>query len=387
MKPEVSLTLFDKRGRSESVRVESSRFIIGKSADNDLVVDDESSSPRHALIETFDDVVQVSDCGSRGGTFLNGNLIARAEMVYDGDVISIGSDCRITVRIRDGKGEGPDAFARQVAADGSRRVSDSLQAQPLSPTAGLNPPVIALIAVAMILFGAVLAIALLKDDDPRPVAPKDAGETPVATVEPPARKPEKEESASQVSVEEQIKDALKRFMLLISTDRTPYFLHGEPFGDVKNRVSQFRSSPNLSRALRSIKAHSQEGAARKQSGTTEAAKHNLAIFTALAKTDGGQSGDCLSIARQMQPEIESLFICYGIDKADSSLYLVAGYQSGAGCRTLFANARRSNRNVWDMHKRGVIDQKTYDFIVKFLALGVISQNPNQFGVDAEPLAL
>src|SRR5207237_5787415 len=81
------------------ILVESIRFTICPSPDNDLVITDSNLSRRHALVECFDGIAQVSDCGSRNGTQLNSVAVTGAAVLSDGDVITLGGSTEITVRI------------------------------------------------------------------------------------------------------------------------------------------------------------------------------------------------------------------------------------------------------------------------------------------------
>src|SRR4030095_2563653 len=89
----------DERGYTRSVKIDSSRFTIGRGKGNSLVIDDPHLSRRQSLIETFDATVQVSDCGSENGTFVNGARIAGVCVLRDGDEISFGESHWFTVRI------------------------------------------------------------------------------------------------------------------------------------------------------------------------------------------------------------------------------------------------------------------------------------------------
>src|SRR5438128_179341 len=100
MQPEVVLIVNEDRNRSRQIAIRSNRFTIGRSADNDLSVDDPGLSRRHALIEIFDGVAEISDCGSQNGTFVNDRPIAESARLNDGDLISLGSVCNITVQVK-----------------------------------------------------------------------------------------------------------------------------------------------------------------------------------------------------------------------------------------------------------------------------------------------
>jgi len=63
---------------------------IGRDAGNDVVINDEAASARHALIEHSDGAWWVADQGSTNGTLLNGARIARRERLRDGDLVEIG---------------------------------------------------------------------------------------------------------------------------------------------------------------------------------------------------------------------------------------------------------------------------------------------------------
>ena len=63
---------------------------IGRDAGNDVVINDDAVSARHAVVELNDGTWWVSDQGSTNGTVLNGGRVARPERLRDGDVIDIG---------------------------------------------------------------------------------------------------------------------------------------------------------------------------------------------------------------------------------------------------------------------------------------------------------
>lgn len=68
---------------------------VGRDAANDVVVNDEAASARHALVELVDGQWWISDEGSTNGTLLNGSRLTRRERLHDGDVVEIG---RIAMR-------------------------------------------------------------------------------------------------------------------------------------------------------------------------------------------------------------------------------------------------------------------------------------------------
>jgi hypothetical protein len=85
----------------------------------------------------------------------------------------------------------------------------------------------------------------------------------------------------------------------------------------------------------------------------------------------------------------------GTESADKSLILVAAYRMGGGTKKshpLLQTMRRlvknplTDRNVWYLREHGGLDDQAYHFVVSFLALGVIAENPRRFGIAASPVA-
>jgi ABC-type multidrug transport system ATPase subunit/pSer/pThr/pTyr-binding forkhead associated (FHA) protein len=77
--------------RAVSVRPLSPRsLMIGRGADNDLVVDDLMASRRHAEFRSHPDGHhEIIDLGSHNGTYLNGQPVERAPVV-PGDIVGVG---------------------------------------------------------------------------------------------------------------------------------------------------------------------------------------------------------------------------------------------------------------------------------------------------------
>jgi hypothetical protein len=71
--------------------LDSSPVTVGRSTDNDLVLDsDEFASVHHARIQPRRDGVWLEDLDSTNGTFLNGAKLSRPQKLTPGDVIRVG---------------------------------------------------------------------------------------------------------------------------------------------------------------------------------------------------------------------------------------------------------------------------------------------------------
>ena len=69
---------------------------IGRDAGNDVVINDEAASAKHALIEFADGEWWIEDAGSTNGTVVNGELVRSRERLQYGDEVGIG---RVALRL------------------------------------------------------------------------------------------------------------------------------------------------------------------------------------------------------------------------------------------------------------------------------------------------
>jgi hypothetical protein len=69
---------------------------IGRDAGNDIVLNDEAASARHALVEFADGEWWVEDSGSTNGTIVNGEVVRSRERLQYGDELGVG---RVALRL------------------------------------------------------------------------------------------------------------------------------------------------------------------------------------------------------------------------------------------------------------------------------------------------
>jgi phosphoserine phosphatase RsbU/P len=77
-------------GSDRDVQITRPVFTLGRQGDNDLVLLDNRISRRHAQILHTPEGFRIEDCGSRHGTFVNGDRVEDTRLLKGGDQISLG---------------------------------------------------------------------------------------------------------------------------------------------------------------------------------------------------------------------------------------------------------------------------------------------------------
>jgi FHA domain len=428
MNPEVTLTVCDDYGRTRQVVVESKRFTIGRTPENDLAIDNSSLSRRHAVIENFDGVVQVSDCGSQNGTDVNGSPIMAGAVLHDGDVIRLAGVCEIEVLI-----SAPDRTSAGV--ERSTRMTHSTQNSANVPKAGgaqgvrqsirgnagqqrvaeswLGIPGAHLLAVTLGVFVILGAGGLLlfilnqarnqrrqtnrqqttaNNDSRFPPQNPQTSDSPTADSTPRLDGETGTGTGTGTAGIAQVEAAAAGVMKRISSDDKTYSFSEKALEDIARKVNQYKISSSLAGNLTTIQ---RSGPAFGALARREGIEPGLLIYVVLTDLEANRSGgDPRAIAQGVIADLAALRATFGTNDADSSLLIIAAYKMGRGekrSHPLLATIRRlvrnplTQRNIWYLNDHAGLDSSVYDFVVSFLALGVIAQDPSQFGVAAPPL--
>ena len=374
---ETKLTLtFANEGRERRFVSSATRVTLGRDAGNDVAIDDSNLSRRHALIENLGESIQVSDCNSRNGTSVNGHPVVGVVELFDGDILNLGGSCDITVR-----------FQPSTAVSNSARIS---------------VPAIAGIAVAVILAfaGVLVVLSVWKEPIKSSVNTKRIKDHAIAEPSPSIVKFEKSSEVVPQNPSDQTGKAVKRVMSKLSKDNAPY-ISESGINDVKRKVEEYRGSSDLRERLRVVKQGCAEISAEAERINLRPA---LLMYAALADSAGELGTNPVSAARRMSPRLLSLRATFGTETANSSLLLIAAYPYpfnppiGSQTRTphplasklVEIGGRRSTvdtseaRTVWFLRDKNAITDDAYQLVIRLLAIGVIAQNPSQYGIDAEP---
>ncbi len=185
------------------------------------------------------------------------------------------------------------------------------------------------------------------------------------------------------------------FLRRIAQNDPKAFMSSEQAGMIAAKVSQFSRSSAIAQNLNSV---------RKNAGQIKSAAETINVrpqFLAIAAMSrmGNRSGDVMAAVNEtaavfskMKPHLDS-------ELGDDALLMMAAYDQGANGDILkvrnmlqdlankFPQSAREIRTIWFLQKNNKISQGEYDAAVNFLAIGVISQNPKDFGVNAEPVQL
>jgi pSer/pThr/pTyr-binding forkhead associated (FHA) protein len=105
----------------------ATRLSIGRDPGRvQLVLDHETVSAVHALLERVDGTWIISDAGSRNGLRVNGEVVRRRQ-VYSGDEIAVGA-LILRIQVPDEKAEPPTVWLDQVVASAALVRLDGIEA-------------------------------------------------------------------------------------------------------------------------------------------------------------------------------------------------------------------------------------------------------------------
>lgn len=410
--PRLTLTLPPTLG-SNKIEIDSRRFSIGRTPENDLPIADSSLSRRHALIENFEGRFNLSDCGSSNGTFINGKPVTGASELSDWDVLTFGGIGDILVRIEGD--EATDGESRQVsgvsasrnAAGGEPAQLHSALAPMPSNQSWLTGPVIAAASAGLIILITVIALLIGSNANSRggskPIVTRK--QTPVVDNDNDDSTRPQNDNASSANINETtptnpgdgesnelslIETYAGRVMGSISKD-TRLALTQKPLAEISSQVQRYKGTAAFRDQLQAMKrALPQVLATAKSSGIRPA----LAVYASLAEIDkSGGRGDPAQTAAGVCQSLSRTRAMFGSEEvANDALLWVASLEEGGALQakiTKFSGRVNDSpatiRSVWYLHDHQVISDDTYNLVLRFLAIGVIAQNPPKFGIASDPL--
>ena len=391
---------------TRTVEVQNKRFTIGRTAENDLAIEDPSLSRRHALIETIEGHFNLSDCGSSNGTFINGRQITTPEELNDWDVLTFGGVGEVLVRI---EADSDLADDRALKPSRDRPVPETRATSLPSRQFSAGPsssklPLIAAVAVVSILVIAGLALLITHQSTPqsnanlikrnqRPDGNNDNPEISDDSSSPagqdsPGSSSDGSDSTNGNGELSPIEAYASKVLSGISRDTHPV-LTEKPLTAINAQVEKYRGSSLVAEELRAMK--------RSLPQVMSVAKSNgvrtpLVVYVTLARIDRDGRGDPAQVAASLCPTLARMRAVFGDELANDSLLSVAALEEGETLQARITklagrvtDSPTTIRSIWYLHDHQVISEQTYNFVIRFMAMGVISQDPQKFGVSADPL--
>jgi len=431
---ELFLKYTDEKGEQKRVAVSGEKFVVGRHSESDLHIPDGRLSRQHLKIERFADVFVASDAGSSNGTLLNDTPLKDPIGVKDGDVLDLGGFKVVAEFETDGPSAEPSASEPEEdqddldmgAADASLGPGLSVAPQPQAANASnswiliLMIPILALIVVVLaggviyLLIGGSNKTVAKKQDDfvystddddgdnkktsntsdkvnttsqTDPSANSNTSDTPSGTngAVPPGK----------LTDTGKIEQNGGAFLRRIAQNDPHAFLTGEQAQRITPKVKQLSGSSALADNLNSARKNASQIKSLAQSKNI---KPQFLAIAAVAKL-GSSRGDVLQTAQGMADVLDKLSVQLGNEFGEDALLIIAAYGQGSSgdfmrmrnmlqdLANKFPESSRAIRTIWFLQKNGKITQAEFENALNFLAIGAISQNPKDFGVNAEALAL
>jgi hypothetical protein len=438
---ELWLKFKDPYAGEKRVQVDKARLVVGRHSESDLCIADGRLSREHVRIERFGDKFVITDLGSSNGSTINGDPLGDMTEIKDGDEIVLGGGVQIRAEISSDLdlGAEPETPAAEnsdlnapAAETGVAAPSHSTSAAASAPQGSSVPrslfiiaPILGLVVLVM-LGGLVYLLAAKKqpvvasndefqyskeDDDDEDDPPVNKRETKSddntnkssssdSTTTTDATPTNSSNSADQpppasLSDMAKIEQSGAAFLRRVAQNDPKAFLTTDQAKRVSSKIKQFSGSSALAD---NIKSAGKNAAQIRSLATEKNLKPQLLAVAALAKL-GNSRGDVLQTAKGLADVLDKLGTQIGSESGEDALLMVAVYDQGAAGDFLkmrnmlqdlankFPESARSIRSIWFLEKNGKITSSEFDAALTFLAIGTITQNPKDFGVNAETLSL
>ena len=429
---ELFLEYKDEKGELKRESVSGDKCIVGRHTASDICIPDGRLSRHHLKIDRFGDIFVVSDAGSSNGSLLNGQQLKDPVALKKGDALELGG-FKIDVVFESDEPEDdqppPEPEAAEASAAGGSGISASSQPAASGGSGSL------LIWIAIPVFGLIfllfggLIVFLLVSGPTTTVAKKQNDTTyteddfdPDNTKKKSSDTDDNKNSGSttttsspgtntsttggdnsgsntvpvgNLSETAKVEQSGGAFLRLIAQKDPRAFLTTEQATKLNPKIKQFSGSSAVADNLKTAnKSASQIKSLAQQRGV----RPQFLAIAAIAKL-GNSRGDVYKTAESMAEVLGKLSETIGTELAEDAVLVIAAYNQGTAGEFLkmrnmlqdLANkspeSARTIRTIWYLQKNQKITQAEYDMALNFLAIGTISQNPKDFGVNAEALTL
>ena len=441
------LSFEDESGETRRVAVDADIFVIGRHPENDLPIRDKRLSRTHVEIERFGDDYLAQDVGSTNGTKLNGVDLSEPRTLGHGDVLNLGGGLKISVELLDEASyeslaptEEPENEDEVAEPEIAVEKPSAPRARPVDegPDWGRILLIAPLLGIVLLIFvgaGIFLMTGKSKADDiepyddddliatrdtdsfddddgavedqpvtpvkNEPTTPTTTAENPVTSTNPDSTAPVPSETTEvpppkKDTESERIELSAVRFMRRIARNDPSPVLTKRQVAVVKGKINQYKGSSGLASNIRNAQTNASAIAGLARSKNL---KPQFLANAALAKL-GKSRGNVLTTAQGMLEVLDNLNIQIGDEVADESLVTIAAYQQGVAGQFLKMRntmeklstdnpsvSSRQVRTIWFLRDKRKISDAEFEFALRFLAIGTITQDPKSFGVNAEKLSV
>ena len=420
----------DEFGSEREIVVDQDRFVIGRHSASDLSIPDPRLSREHLYIERHSGSYFVEDKGSSNGSKLNGTEIFEQVEIGNGDVLDLGGGVIIRTELFAEHGRvSADELPQPVATVRSGTVASNGGNSPqpqTNVTSGGFPTSLLLIgplvAVIVLVFAGGLFFVLNGGSSSNNRATTDDGDDPIEINDEPINRNRRNESNDVTSTSKpelrptaapsnlssgnsesvtprgtsetsKVEEHGAAFLRRIAINDPKAFLTGEQAARVHGKIIQLSSSSALAANINSAKRSSTQLATLAQSKNL---KPQFLAVAAIARL-GSNKGDVVQTAQSLVDVLDKLGTQIGNELADDALLMIAAYDQGKAGEFLkmrnmlqdlsnkFPESSRSIRTIWFLQKNGKLTNAEFENALTFLAVGIIAQNPKDFGVTAETL--
>lgn len=418
----IQLWLKFKNEKNEEVRklVDADKFIVGRHSASNLSIPDSRLSREHVKIERFGDFFVISDLGSSNGTKLNEKDLSDPVAIRDGDVLSLGG---VEVKVI-AESDEPQPEAPEPNAEAPESAQNAAAASSAPAEAGNNNLKIGLLLTIPILGIFILIFAggliyMLSGNSKKDVVQtsddavisEDEFEEDDATTKTPAVNARGTSSTNPATPQPQtesdsvlpqppsetakVEQNGAVFLRRIAQNDPKAFLTTDQAQRVNARVKQLGGSSALADNINSARKNAERI---KSLASAKNLKPQFLAVAAISKL-GNSRGDVVQTATAMSEVLDKLGTQIGNEFAEDNLLMIAAYDQGVAGDTMkmrnmlqdlsnkFPESTRAIRTIWFLQKNGKITQAEFDQALNFLAVGTITQNPQEFGVNAEALVL
>lgn len=437
------LNFCDEKGNPQRVEVDQDKFSIGRHSDNNLKINQSSLSRFHLKIERFGEIFVASDLGSSNGTTINGKKLTEPVALKNGDEINCGGGFVIKVELESAYDELNENQSSNKSSQSSSdnesqqagQAQQENQPQHITSSAQTNAqqafpislfvlaPLLGLIVLVFVGAFIFLFVGERKQDDRRTsttnretkfVKSRDEDESGVSRTDTKSNSYSTEtntnsnsqviddtkttDSSSEPSLEPDETAKVERnaivFARQLALHDTNYVFTQKQIEEIRQYVKKLAASSAIATGLRELKKNKSQIA---QLAESKGLKPQLLAIASLATLEKQKEASVLVNAQKILPVLNDLKISLGNELTDDNLLIIAAFDQGMSGKTgamrnmLEALGRepgvdaRKVRTVWFLRERGKISNEQYDLVLRFLAIGTISQSPKDFGVQAEPL--